>query len=117
MALHVSSGESRIVSADDYFMNGPDLSSYKFDASKLQQAHADCFSKFIGFMEQGIPNIFVDNTNVRKMDRDRYANEADRNGYQVVEIHLEVGVKEAHARCIHGVSESTINRMNMEMHR
>ena len=113
-AFSAGEGMSVIVSADYYFMNGDE---YKFDVTKLKLAHEQCWNNFVSAMHNNYETIIVDNTNVRKEDRGRYAYAAKHNGYQVVEVHVEADVKEAHARCVHGVGESTITRMHMEMHR
>lgn len=104
-----------ICSADDYFTDAQ--GDYKFDASKLGAAHEQCMEKFRQAVVRGDETVIVDNTNVRKNDRAKYAHMAMSYGYQVIEVFVHAGPQEAFERCVHGVSKSTIDRMAMEMTR
>jgi hypothetical protein len=53
-----------VASADDYFLQNAER-KYKFDASRLKDAHADCALKFRKALVDGVPIIIVDNTNTQ----------------------------------------------------
>ncbi len=101
-ACHVQNPTySTIVSADDFFMveNQDDDSkppAYQFNASKLGEAHASCFKKFILAMQKvhtfthtdgevvHLPNnlIIVDNTNTTVAEIAPYVLAASAFGYE-----------------------------------
>lgn len=74
-------GNYGYVSADQYF--GRD-GEYKFDASKLSAAHADCFLRFITILNtSNRPQIIlVDNTNTTTHEISPYVLGAEAFGYQ-----------------------------------
>ena len=59
-----------IVSADDYFMrvHVDGSTSYEFDPSKLGEAHASCFRRYLDALQTGVDVIFVDNTSTTTME-------------------------------------------------
>lgn len=61
------------------------LVEYRFNPSKLGEAHAECLSRFIGAVtEQKKKVIFVDNTNIRNWEWKNYAMVARTFGYEIV---------------------------------
>ena len=92
------------ISADDYFMvNG----EYKFDASKLKEAHTECQNKCRQLMmKRGGVSIVVHNTFTRNWEFQVYKNLAKRFGYEVVEIIVKSDFKN-----IHGVPEEKVIEM------
>ena len=104
---------ARVCSADEYFVDAAGV--YKFDATKLAQAHAYCHNKFRASLEAGYRTIVIDNTNIDARHRLEYAGPAERAGYQVVEIRLYADANEAHARCAHNVPLATIERMSRRL--
>jgi AAA domain len=102
------------VSADHYFMKGD---TYTFDPSKLEEAHNDCFRRFIGFLIEGgsflgADMIVVDNTNTTVWEISPYVLGATTFGYQP-EIHTlwvrEQDLVKAKTRSIHGVPLSSLS--------
>lgn len=69
-----------IVSADDYFMQ---KGVYRFDPTKLSQAHADCFNQFIRGLQSQLPIVVVDNTNTTSEEIAPYYLGAEAFGYTV----------------------------------
>lgn len=59
-----------ICSADQYFTDF--FGRYKFDASKLTEAHEACFRKAEKAMSKGVKKLIVDNTNTRKWEFEPY---------------------------------------------
>lgn len=105
----------RVCSADYYFM---DKGEYRFDVTKIVQAHNFCMGKFLtGLMErQGL--LIVDNTFIRKWEYENYVCAAMLAGWEV-EIHeFRVGtvaeIRECYRRCRHGVPLDVIARMAVE---
>jgi predicted kinase len=94
-----------ICTADDYFMvNG----EYKFDATKLKDAHAYCQTKCRLRMAVGAPLIIVANTFTRLWEMEAYNELAKEFGYRVHSIIVENrhgGVNE------HGVPQETLDAM------
>lgn len=79
---------------------------YKFDFMQLRQAHMDCQKKFVMALQQGVPLVIVDNTNITKKERHFYVQEGLKAGYEV-EIKAfpkdDASVQLAASRNTHGV--------------
>jgi len=112
------SGKNTLAEALAYFSSAPVLSAdnffmvdgeYKFDPSKLKEAHADCRTKTE--FEMGVVSssmIFVANTFTREWEMKAYYDLAEKYGYRVHSIIVENrhgGVNE------HDVPEETIQAM------
>lgn len=103
--------EIEIVSADHYFMVGDE---YRFDSSKLGEAHAQCMKRFYGALETKM-SIVVDNTNIKNEHFIEYLESASNNGYRIGVI--EVGAvnlpflpDKYEERNVHSVPRKTIER-------
>ena len=86
---------------------------YAFDYMQLRQAHMNCQNKCLRAMEQGIPLIFVDNTNITKKERQFYIHAAIQNGYEIsikAFPNDEETIKLAASRNTHGVPEDKIRQ-------
>lgn len=94
-----------VFSADDYFMvNG----EYKFNGSKLKDAHADCQTKTERAMSYNEELIFVANTFTREWEMKAYYELAEKYGYRVFSIIVENrhnGINE------HDVPEESVQAM------
>lgn len=111
--------DAHTVSADDYFIKNGE---YVFDPTKLGEAYATCFRRFMQAIQLEMPVIAVDNTNVSVMEMSPYYLAAKAFGYEVdvVEVYPTVTSQEevgmpvstvlAH-RNTHGVPEGAIERM------
>src|SRR5271154_5563102 len=73
------------VSADHFFMKE---GSYHFDATKLGEAHAECFRRFIDYLQQtpAWECVVVDNTNCQTWEIAPYMLAAAAFGYRA-ELH------------------------------
>lgn len=105
--------KSAIVSADEYFMS---VDGYKFDKSKLGEAHEFCFSNFKNACLINL-NIIVDNTNLSFKEYSKYIQWAKPQGYsiQIITIETDLSDEELAKRNIHGVPVETIKRMRARM--
>ena len=112
--------DADVCSADNFFVD-PETGEYKFDPTKLAEAHSVCFSKFVHWLRHSDRDIVVDNTNLEYWERRNYENVADmlaaaREEEIVVEIHTWVveTVREI-AICAkrnrHGVGQAVIAAM------
>jgi predicted kinase len=63
-------------SADDFFM---DNGEYKFDQSKIKDAHEECYQKYYHFFRKDINLAIIDNTNLSRWERKRYIKLAQKN--------------------------------------
>lgn len=106
-----------IVSADDYFMvkstsdQGHEYSDYRFDASKLGDAHAYCMRQFLCHIRNEIDVIVVDNTATTIAEVTPYRLVALACGYDVEVIHILGDAETCARRNTHGVPLSTIQNM------
>lgn len=93
-----------VCTADDYFLvNG----EYKFDFTKLGQAHAQCLSKFEKALIDKIELVIVANTNTKESEINPYIKLARASGYTV----LSLVVENRHAnKSIHSVPEETLTK-------
>jgi predicted kinase len=73
------------VEADMFFIQGGE---YKFDASKLKQAHEWCQDTTEGWMIRGY-NVVVSNTFTQEWEMDIYYKLAEQYGYRVHSIIVE----------------------------
>lgn len=99
-----------VCSADDYFMQ-PD-GSYKWDPSKLDVAHGECFRAFVEAIQAGQPAV-VDNTNTMVTEISPYVIAARAYGMRHRIITIWVGPGDLHraaARNKSGVPVQGIQR-------
>src|SRR5271154_3761303 len=106
------------VSADHFFMKE---GSYHFDATKLGEAHAECFRRFIDYLQQtpAWECVVVDNTNCQTWEIAPYMLAAAAFGYQA-ELHtLKCGnwneVDMCARRNAHGVPDRTVYAQQRHM--
>ena len=93
-----------VVSADDYFeVDG----EYKFDPSKIKNAHAYCKRTVRSFMEQG-EDVAVANTFTRKWEMEDYFQLAEEFGYMVFSLIAE---NRHGGQNVHGVPAETVQKM------
>lgn len=97
--------------ADDYFMveQGKGKFKYVFDRTKLPEAHIACLNAVKKNIADCQPKIVVANTFVKKEHMKPYYDLAAEHGYEVVEI-----IVKSNFRSIHGVPQSTIDKMREE---
>jgi len=74
-----------VVSADDFFETS---GKYKFDASKLSEAHGTCFRNFIEALQSETEFVIVDNTNTTCEEIAPYMLGAQAYGYEAEIITL-----------------------------
>lgn len=103
-----------VVSADDYFVELGG-GTYKFDPSRLSEAHGQCFRRFVEAVTSKTPHVVVDNTNTTPMEISPYYLGAQAYGYDVEIVRVECPSYIAAARNTHGVSEATIHAMEKRM--
>lgn len=104
-----SQGSDASVFEADMFMVQDGV--YKFDPNKLQYAHMMCQRCVNTAMMDGVRNIFVANTFIKKWEADIYYALAQVWGYRVVVYRMDNSFNN-----IHGVSQDKVNimRANME---
>lgn len=99
-----------VCSADSYFYNLGD-GEYKFDPSKLRQAHGQCFESFKKAISNDVNLIIVDNTNLQIKHMVPYKEYAESHGYSVKVNQVHADKDLAFKRQQHGVHESGHTRM------
>jgi len=93
------------VEADMFFMKDGE---YKFDGSKIKDAHNWCQDVVEHWMDENKPKIVVSNTFTQEWEMDYYNKLAERFGYRVFSVIVENrhgGVNE------HGVPEEKLEQM------
>ena len=107
--LIVEAGGGAIVSADHLF-TGPD--GYKFDPSKIGEAHQECWRRFYTALRTPVlPLVVVDNTNLTAAEIAPYVLPAEALGASVRIMRVECDLVAAFARQTHGVPEHAFLRM------
>jgi predicted kinase len=76
-----------ICSADHYFED-PETGEYKFDASKLKEAHAACQQHAESEMQMG-NDVVISNTNSQDWEMKYYEDLAEKYSYRVFHIIVE----------------------------
>lgn len=99
-----------LVEADRYFM---DYGDYKFDASKLKDAHAWCRDQVKKWMEvdnagYNVNRIVVSNTFTQEWEMKPYYELAEKYGYRVHSIVVE---NRHGGKNIHNVPDEAIDKM------
>lgn len=94
-----------ICEADDYFtVNG----EYKFDATKLGFAHAQCQNKVIESIKNQVDLIIVSNTSSTEKEVNVYKNLAEQHNYRFISIIVE----NRHGnQSVHNVPDNVIENM------
>ena len=93
------------VEADQYFMRDGE---YRFDASKLKQAHNWCKLRVEHSMEDGVDKITVSNTFTQEWEMDAYFELAEKYGYQTSCLIVE---NRHDSKNIHGCPDDKIKQM------
>jgi predicted kinase len=94
--------------ADQYFTDAD--GTYKFDPSKLAEAHDYCQSRTSTAMKDGVKNIIVSNTFIKAWERAPYFHWARMYGYDVLFIRMNTQYK-----TIHGVPAEKIEIMKSQI--
>jgi predicted kinase len=101
-----------VVSADHYFQT---REGYRFDASKLSEAHLECFVGFLGFVQDNRLRresvCIVDNCNTQLFEIAPYIQVALANGCELEIIDFNPNWTEAARRNIHGVPSETVFKL------
>jgi tRNA uridine 5-carbamoylmethylation protein Kti12 len=108
VALDLCREGDAIVSADDYF-NTP--KGYVFDPSKIGEAHATCFKRFLTCLAEDVEVIIVDNTNLSAWELSPYAAGAAAYGYSFEIVSVSCDPALAFKRQTHGVPAEAHKRM------
>lgn len=101
-----------ICSADDYFIE-PITKEYKFDRTKLGEAHKSCQSSFNNAVKCKINWIIIDNTNVDLKSIKSYYNPDNGYRYKIVRPNSKwyFNAEECFKKNTHNVPLETIQRM------
>ena len=101
-----------VVSTDNFWMQDGE---YFVDVSRLEEAHADCFSKFCRCLSRGDCQVVVDNTNGRVWQFRRYMEEAAKAGYDIKVVTIFCDPAIAAARNIHNTPPEIIERQHQKL--
>ena len=91
--------------ADMYFIKDGE---YKFDPTKLKDAHEWCRSSVGGLMINGEPKLVVSNTFTQEWEMDAYYKLAERYGYRVYSLVVE---NRHGGENVHGVPSEKFQQM------
>ena len=94
----------------DFYFEGP--TGYKFDASKLSEAHGQCFRTAIHAMIERASMVVVDNTNMTLIELAPYVQAGKAFGYNVQIAQMIATVDDAAARNVHGVPTAGVSRQH-----
>lgn len=94
-----------VFEADQFFYENGE---YKYDVSKIGEAHEDCFQKFKKAIENGCEKIAVANTFTREWEFKKYKELAEENNYRVFVIIME---NRHDGKNIYGIPEDKIEIM------
>lgn len=108
----ISTGEDIIIcSADHYFYIDDE---YKFDSTKLKQAHESCLKKFIKNCNRHTISIACDNVNSTIGEIAPYIMIAQAYGYSTHPMYVDTIPKWASNN--HGVPEKVVVNMHNDIH-
>jgi predicted kinase len=110
LAKSLSTSMSGHVEADMFFLNHE--GEYKFDASKLKEAHEWCRKEAESYMKpHGFDRVIVSNTFTQENELKPYYELAEKYGYRVHSIIVENRHGESEETNIHNVPLETIQKM------
>ena len=95
----------RYAEADQYFMEDGE---YKFDASKLKDAHGWCQSIVESYLRNGFEKVIVSNTFTQEWEMKPYYELAEKYGYRVYSLVVE---NRHNGLNMHGVPTDKIEQM------
>lgn len=101
-------GAGEVVSADNFFMHDGE---YKFDPSKLGDAHKACMRHFLNLVMGGLRIIVVDNTNLSIESMAAFAAVAHVYDYSVTLVFHHISAEESFKRNTHGVPLAKCQQM------
>ena len=103
-------GVGMIHSTDNYFYD--EHGNFQFDPRLLSKYHAWNLTAFMHSLEQGVPIVICDNTNLEKRDYFPYLEAASKFGYSVRIVRMPyIDPIIAAGRNVHGVDALTISNM------
>jgi predicted kinase len=105
-------GRVEVVSANKYFISADDK-VYRFDPSRLNEAHAYCMREYLFYCSGGaegeeIDYLVVDNTNSTPTEIAPYILVAAAYNLKVEVVQINCDPEVAFSRCIHAVPKRTI---------
>ena len=103
------SNDAGYCSADDFHYDEHGV--YRFNPANAGAAHAACFRKYIGMLEDGITNILVDNTNTSAVEIAPYILGANAWHATVDIFQFDCTLETSMARNVHAVPENIIKTM------
>lgn len=101
-----AAGKYPIVCEADQFFTNPVTHEYKYERSKLQEAHDWCQRKVKGAMNDEVPVVIVSNCFIRQWEMEPYLSMAVECGYTVQEI-----ICKGEFESVHGVPKEKIEKM------
>lgn len=109
-----------ICSADDFFVGEDGM--YRFDPSKIGEAHKECFASFLNCFEGPFGHtiadhrdIIIDNTNTQLWEISPYLALARHANLGIRFIRVECNLELAAERNVHGVPKGAIMAMHKRM--
>lgn len=101
-----------VCSADQYFTKDGE---YKFDVTKLSEAHGECLRRFTQALLEKKDLVLVDNTNTTVLEIAPYYSMAKAYGYAVKLVTVQCDPETAYSRNIHGVPLPAIKAMSLRL--
>jgi predicted kinase len=103
---------SALVCSADHFFVDSKTGEYKWDATKLGQAHGACQAKFAKALKEKLPVVIVDNTMIKPRDMEWYYKTASELGYEIEVVEFRKPLKSILGRNSHGVPDESVKRMH-----
>jgi len=101
---------TEVISADSYFETKD--GEYRFDPSKLGEAHGACLRRFVKLVAGASGDtVVVDNTNTTTLEIAPYMALASAYGCEVELVRVQCDPEVAAARNVHGVPLHAVRRM------
>ena len=100
-----------ICSADEFFYNLGG-GKYRFEPSKISEAHKYCFKKYMNALNNNVDVVIVDNTNLSAFEISPYKMVAESHDYDFKIHQVNVSPDVAFKRQQHGVSQRGYEAMN-----
>jgi hypothetical protein len=105
-----------VIWSADAFFTGKD-GTYRFDPSRLPEAHGACLRGFAHDVRFNKPVVVVDNTSTSNIEAAPYEALARAFGYRVFHVVIQTDPAVGVVRNVHGVPAAAVVRMSDTLHR
>lgn len=104
-----------VVCSADHLFEDPQTGEYRFDRTRISEAHQACFRKFVEACQAGEPLVVADNTATSVTEVAPYVLAAQAYGYEAEIISLRCDLATALERNVHAVPSNVVELLARQL--